>query len=149
MWTWTFGASIITVSFSAAGSEQTDELRDHLRPGGVVAEGSLSTALHELRAPKRFEMVGQGRARDFELRLDVAHGHFTLVPHQEEEDLETAAMGECLERFGVPVGGLQPGQRECFHGSTSIEISNFCQAVMGRPPFTTFRSPSRSAGRSH
>jgi hypothetical protein len=107
---------------STAGSEQPHELRDHLGLRRVVDERPLAAILDKLSPTKQIEMMRQGRAWNFQCFLDLSHRDLTLLTNQKEEDLEARPMGERLEGVGVPVGGLEPGQRERFHISEYMEI---------------------------
>src|SRR5204863_4015923 len=127
MCTWTFGASIMTVLLSAAGSQQAHELRDHLGLGGVVDERSLPAALDELGAPEQVEMVRQRRAGDLQLRLDVADRDLTLLTDEEKEDLEASGVRERFEGFDVSVARLESRQGDWFHISKYMETSKQCQ----------------------
>src|SRR5688572_2228311 len=127
MWTWTFGASIMSFLLSAARGEQPHQLGHHIGLGRVVDERALAAALNEIRASQQIQMMRERRPRNLELGLDLADRHLGLVTDEEEEDLQARGMGERLERLNVPIGGLQSRQRDRLHISESMEIWNPCQ----------------------
>src|SRR5256712_9005243 len=110
-------SSVIAVS-SAARGEQAHQLRDHLGPGRVVHEALLLATLNEAGPAQAIEVMRQGRAGNLELGLDLAGRDLALGPDQEEEDLEPGPAGQRLERVGVGVASLEPGQRERLHISS-------------------------------
>src|SRR3989442_6044910 len=67
-------------------------------------------------------MVGERRARDLQLGLDLPRGHVAPLPDQEEEDLQARQVGEGLERLDVFLAGLQAGERQRLHVSKSIKL---------------------------
>src|SRR5688572_31706558 len=127
MWTWTFGASIMSFLLSAARGEQPHQFGHHIRLGRVVDERALAAALNEIGASQQIQMVRERRPRNLELRLDLADGHLGLLTDEKEEDLQARGVGKRLERLNVPIGGLQPCQRDRLHISESMEIWNRCQ----------------------
>src|SRR2546426_7086315 len=67
-------------------------------------------------------MVGERRARDLQLGLDLPRGHVAPLPDQEEEDLQARQVGEGLERLDVFLAGLQAGEPQRLHVSKSIKL---------------------------
>src|SRR5881396_3732082 len=83
---------------SAARGEQPHQLRDHLGPGRVIHEALLLATLDEAGTAQAIEVMGQGRAGNLELGLDLAGRSLTPGPDQEEEHLEPRAASQRLRR---------------------------------------------------
>src|SRR3989442_12685179 len=67
-------------------------------------------------------MVGERRARDLQLGLDLPRGHVAPLPDQEEEDLQARQVGEGLERLDVFLAVRQAGERHRVPVSKCVKL---------------------------
>src|SRR5216684_3548490 len=115
-----------------AGGEQARQRGRRLPLHGIVDVPLFFPALDEPGAPERVQVVRQGRPRDLDGRLDLAHGDLAAREEEEEEDLQARQVAQGLERLDVPPVASQPALPQAgygFHRSNNITLSNGRQAV--------------------